>query len=107
VGTINLSPDQIEAICRWAEMTPRILEVWLFGSRAKGTACPNSDIDLAITPGGEDVDGEIIRNAQRWRDELATATRLPIDLQKYGPDVPNVFAWCQEASVLLYRSGGA
>jgi len=40
----------------WAARTRAVLEVWLFGSRARGTARPDSDVDLAIvlvTPDGK------------------------------------------------------
>jgi predicted nucleotidyltransferase len=42
-------PDAWAALIReWATRTGSVREVWLFGSRAKGTARPNSDVDLAI-----------------------------------------------------------
>lgn len=35
-------------LCEWAERTTEVKELWLFGSRAKGTARPDSDVDLAV-----------------------------------------------------------
>jgi predicted nucleotidyltransferase len=46
---VDLAKHELSAIARWAEQTPWISEIRLFGSRAKGTAHPDSDIDLAVT----------------------------------------------------------
>jgi predicted nucleotidyltransferase len=41
--------DQIsQAVAEWAATEPLIRRVYLYGSRAKGSARPDSDIDLAI-----------------------------------------------------------
>jgi len=42
-----------KAIIEWAQKYPDILEVWLFGSFARGTQGPKSDIDLAVVFAGE------------------------------------------------------
>jgi len=49
--------DWIEAINCWAADQPRMLAVYVFGSRAKGTHRPDSDIDLAVVMDGE-TEGE-------------------------------------------------
>ena len=46
---VQMTPEQIEAVERWAEHVPWITEAWLFGSRAKGTARSDSDFDIAVT----------------------------------------------------------
>jgi predicted nucleotidyltransferase len=33
-------------LCVWAQKTAAVKELWLFGSYAKGTAQPDSDVDL-------------------------------------------------------------
>jgi predicted nucleotidyltransferase len=48
---VNLTDDQVDKIREWAAQTRYVKEVRLFGSRAKGSARPDSDIDLAITVG--------------------------------------------------------
>ena len=41
------------AITEWAKDCPEITEVWLYGSRARGTGRDDSDINLAVvTVGG-------------------------------------------------------
>src|SRR5262245_60768338 len=44
----QLTEQQVVAIIAWAKKTPEVHAVMLFGSRCKGTARPNSDVDLAI-----------------------------------------------------------
>jgi predicted nucleotidyltransferase len=39
----------LEGIRQWAEANGNIQEVWLFGSRARGEATEEKDVDLAIT----------------------------------------------------------
>jgi len=52
MAPINLTGSQVRAIQKWGAATPQVLEVRLFGSRAKGLARPDSDVDLAVTVGG-------------------------------------------------------
>jgi predicted nucleotidyltransferase len=41
-----------DILCEWAGETPEIIALYVFGRRARGTAGPDSDLDLAI-----EVDG--------------------------------------------------
>jgi predicted nucleotidyltransferase len=45
---VDLPPDSAELIRQWAARTNAVQEVWLFGSRAKGTSRPDSDVDIGI-----------------------------------------------------------
>lgn len=45
---MNISKNDIEAIKLWANRHKEILQVWLYGSWARGDNRPDSDIDLAI-----------------------------------------------------------
>lgn len=52
--------------------TAYLREIRLFGSRARGAA-PDSDIDLAVTVGGDDpgtVRGHYCAESKRWQDQL-------------------------------------
>jgi predicted nucleotidyltransferase len=44
----GLSRDTIDIICYVFSANPNIHRAWLYGSRSKGTAEINSDIDLAL-----------------------------------------------------------
>jgi predicted nucleotidyltransferase len=46
---MDLSDDELSAIARWAEDIPWISEVWLFGSRSRGDAREDSDVDVVVT----------------------------------------------------------
>jgi predicted nucleotidyltransferase len=48
---MDLTEHQVRAIKEWAQSARYAQEVRLFGSRAKGCARPDSDVDLAITAG--------------------------------------------------------
>jgi uncharacterized protein len=53
---ISLDNDIGAAVSSWAIGEPLVRRVYLFGSRAKGTARPDSDIDLAIL---HEIDPEV------------------------------------------------
>lgn len=69
----------------WAKLHGSVREVWLFGSRARGVAKPESDVDLALvlmpparlssTPGRS-----YLAAADKWQHDLKAdcwATRKP------------------------------
>jgi hypothetical protein len=45
---MNISAEDKSCIVEWARKHPEIRAVYLFGSRAKETNRPDSDIDLAV-----------------------------------------------------------
>jgi predicted nucleotidyltransferase len=71
----------MSAIARWAEQNPWIFEIRLFGSRAKGTARADSDIDLAVTvtsnERGNTTFGSSVRLQTNVALPLTDAERLP------------------------------
>lgn len=108
---INLSETQLRGIRDWAEAQPHILAVRLYGSRAKGTARPDSDIDLALTVVAKtsrlcDDDGytAYFFSKDRWQNELSALTGLPVHVERYHAQThPNVFRFCAELSVPLWQ----
>ncbi len=56
----SLSPHEIKLIHCIFERHPEVTEVKLFGSRAKGTHSPSSDIDLAVSGKIDDLKAEAI-----------------------------------------------
>ena len=85
----QLPQPWVEAIQSWASSEPLILAVYVFGSRAKGTAVDGSDLDIAIKVDGRDS-GEALANAifgkQKWVSLLSKAIPAAIDLQSMFPD---------------------
>jgi predicted nucleotidyltransferase len=45
---VDLPESDVELIRRWADETGAVRKVWIFGSRGKGVARPDSDVDIAI-----------------------------------------------------------
>jgi predicted nucleotidyltransferase len=86
---MDLSKEQRSAITQWAEQNQYISEVRLFGSRARGTSRPGSDIDLAVTVAGDnrgDALGVYLPLADRWQRDLRTRTGMHVSLEWYGPE---------------------
>lgn len=79
----------IEEIQAWAKSVPVINRVWIFGSRARGTETPESDLDIAIEhgilPGDTDVFTTAIGESENWRRALQARVSLKLDLQSYIP----------------------
>jgi predicted nucleotidyltransferase len=68
-----------EALQKWASIHPTIDKLYVFGSRAKGTARADSDLDLAFDFTGVDEPlAELIDNAARWKAELADLTGIVV-----------------------------
>lgn len=87
----QLTPRQLEDLQAWAARQPEIIEIWVIGSRARGSARPDSDLDLTLELdpsnrySGEDA--VLIHNRAKWRAELTALLGLPVqDLQ--GENVP-------------------
>lgn len=79
--------EQLTEYFRTAD--PRIAAAWLFGSQARGTARPDSDVDVAVlygeppawsSPGGAfDVEGDLERRTRRSVQVVVLDT-APVDL---------------------------
>jgi hypothetical protein len=77
----------------WAENTQAVAELWLFGSRAKGTSRPGSDVDIAISlvpsDGPEDrALGEFLAFFLEWRGTIERIVRLPVGFTAIAPGTP-------------------
>ena len=76
LADFGISRSAALALRRLFERTPGIERVWVFGSRARGKARENSDIDLAIEGQGSPDKREFmdlarrdgLRAALNWRD---------------------------------------
>lgn len=43
-----LSPERLRTLREWADANGNLRQIWMFGSRARGEARENSDVDLAL-----------------------------------------------------------
>ncbi|MEN3354076.1 MAG: uncharacterized protein V7640_2234 [Betaproteobacteria bacterium] len=105
---IALETDVRTAISDWAESTPRVRRIWLFGSRARDAHREDSDIDIAleIEPVGDSEETLAVWmvNSDKWQAQLQQHTNLEVDLEWFDPDgsTPKVHRALREASILLY-----
>ena len=103
----HLSHD-IEVLREWAERTPEVQRVVLFGSRVLGHARPYSDLDVAIVhrpaPGDADALTTAFTERQGWLSELQPRMRLRLDLWSHlGPsDAAKVDAGVEAGSLVIY-----
>ena len=69
-----------DILCEWAGATPEIIALYVFGSRARGTARADSDLDLAIEVDGESF-GPLVKFVLKragWIDELRALTEITV-----------------------------
>ena len=82
---IGLAPHELDLIREVFRRFPAISEVVLYGSRAKGTHRPESDIDLALLGVDDEIQAEAIADEL---DELPLPYRFDVkacSCIKYGP----------------------
>ena len=83
----QISDTWIVAIQQWAGNKPFVQEAYIFGSRAKGVARPESDLDIAIKLSGETEDKRTenwMFEAERLTKGLVSQLPVTVDLQAIG-----------------------
>ena len=100
----------LKTIVDWAKSEQRIIRVYFFGSRYKGTAKPESDLDIAV----EIVKGEndtshratFAFEKEEFLEQLEGRIPFDLDLQLYVGDAetPNMHGFLHEASRVIYES---
>jgi predicted nucleotidyltransferase len=93
---MHLTEAQLAIIKAWADQTPELYEVRLFGSYAKGCAHAGSDIDIAIAAS----DGNWTALASKWEQHLSEVLGgLTVNLRTLKN--PTVRGYCDDCSVPL------
>ena len=100
--------SDIEAIRSWAASEPLVRRVWVYGSRVRGTECPDSDIDIAIEhdarPGDSGPLATSLFELNSWHDQLSPKLGVKLHLESYIPGVTTTIqAGLDESSVLIYE----
>jgi predicted nucleotidyltransferase len=96
-------------VAEWAATQPLIVRAWLFGSRVRGTARPDSDIDVAVEirklPGDTGARTTFTCEGKGLRISIQPLLAISVDLQWYGGPVetPTVHAGLEESSTLVYE----
>ena len=82
---MNLSDKQLAMIIAWAKKTSEVQAIFLSGSRAKGTATPDSRVDLALSIVGHDPLWRLatfLSHRRAWRAELEASLGLAAQLER-------------------------
>ena len=92
----------------WATSQPSINRVWLFGSRARGEAGPDSDLDIAleVVPAYPDASATDcwFTHSSQWRGELAARFPFRIQLELLdGMSTPTISRGIEKSGVLAYE----
>ena len=86
---MQLTNEQRTGIVAWAEGTPEVRAVILYGSRCTGRADATSDVDLALVmmenPGRDRRADNYLKNYEIWEAELAATLDLPVHLVLLDP----------------------
>ena len=94
-------------VSAWARQEPRVSHIYLFGSRAKGTASAKSDIDLAMIVTDEPDYSAVafgIIEKKRFKESLAPLLPHPLDLQFAFVEDTVVMPAVIEHGILLYEA---
>ena len=90
-GMMDLPKEQVRELRAWAKRNDSVRELWLFGSRAKGTSKPESDVDiaLALMPAHGKHDwamGKYFDLHVEWKQELEKIVGRHVSLQAIETD---------------------
>jgi predicted nucleotidyltransferase len=103
----QITPEQIEQIRSWAVRTACVKAVYIFGSRFKGTARPDSDLDIAVViqPSELKTDKQLYdANFLDWLSHLEEVLEFPeIDLLRLGAGTPKTRKAVEEAGRLIFK----
>lgn len=87
-------PDRLDALARRWFADEEIAALYLFGSRARGTAALTSDVDLAVVLRGD------LNASARWRKRLALSHDASVEL---GTDAVGLVVLEETPAVLGHR----
>jgi predicted nucleotidyltransferase len=99
---MDMQPEWVRGLCEWAAANGNVRQLWLFGSRARGDAREDSDVDiaLALMSGDGKTDwalGAYFALESEWKQQLAAIVERDVSL---GVIVPG-----EAADVRVRREG--
>jgi predicted nucleotidyltransferase len=100
VNRYGLSEKTMEAVHSVLARHPEIDQAILFGSRAKGTYKPGSDIDLVLK--GPDLSGRILNRVCGELDDLPIPYEFSVILDQQMTD-PEIRAHVDRAGICFYE----
>jgi hypothetical protein len=86
---MQLTDEHLSAIIAWAERTPELRAVVLYGTRCNRRADATSDVELALVmmenPDRVRRTDDYLNNYEIWEAELAATLDLPVHLVLLDP----------------------
>jgi predicted nucleotidyltransferase len=92
VGTLmDMQDEWLSGLRLWASQNDNIRELWLFGSRARGTSRPESDVDIAIAlvpaMGFHNwAYANYVECRPQWKQQLEAIVGRSISFSEISPD---------------------
>ena len=101
-STLTDLDEAVRVLREWADTESNVKHVWLFGSRIRGNARADSDLDVAVEP--VHCDDVFCEHRRIWRGQLAGRTRLTLDVWEYRPELDDrIKNALTEASRLIFE----
>jgi len=100
-----LEKEEIKSkIHSWVQNHPEINEVRIFGSRAKGTHKPNSDLDIIVTVNEKDVTTYAAFERENLQASLQKHFLYEIDLWVYDKYKDKILKKAiDDCNILIYK----
>lgn len=99
----GLSDKDIESIQEVLRLFPQITEAILYGSLAKGTYRPGSDIDLTLI--GNELSYQDLLNIELALDDLLLPYKIDLSLHHHL-DNPQLIDHIDRIGILFYSAAG-
>ena len=95
-------------LINWAEINPRIIRIYLFGSYITKVKNPPGDIDVAIEISNKDNDialGFWCHEGDRMERELSSLLNYKVDLEWFDETrTPTIKKGLEAGSIIIYES---
>ncbi|MBM4034819.1 MAG: nucleotidyltransferase domain-containing protein [Planctomycetes bacterium] len=106
-----MDPPQLEEIIRRIVEVAHPQRIILFGSAARGTMGPDSDIDLLVIKEGPVHRGHLAQDIYQHMlgvgQPVDIIVATPADLERYGKSPALVYRWPLEEGREVYATAGA
>ena len=102
---MRLSDELAMKLILWARSQPNVRRLIVFGSFAKGTAAPDSDLDVAVELDGDEGEAlaDFIFEEVAWKRQLSKLLGCEFDLHLGGEAAgPVVRQGLVEAAISVY-----
>ncbi len=99
---MDMQPEWLHGLREWAQSNGNVRQLWLFGSRARGNARENSDVDIALAlmpPDGKHdwALGNYFALEGEWKQQLKAIVERDVSMAVIVPG--------EDADVRVRREG--